>query len=76
NADIAALNAAIRKGSTAGPAKTRSTIFELAKVDGRPRVQRRSLSLTRASAMNGCPDAFWHMRQWQMLACSGGVSSL
>jgi hypothetical protein len=31
--------------------------------------------LTRASAMNGWPDAFWHMRQWQMLDSSGGVAS-
>jgi len=55
--------------------KFRSAMFELTKVDGRPRVQRRSSRLTLANAMNGWPDALWHIRQWQMQACSGGVSS-
>ena len=33
--------------------KLRSAMFELTKVDGRPRVQRRSSRLTLANAMNG-----------------------
>jgi hypothetical protein len=33
--------------------KLRSATFELTKVDGRPRVQRRSSRLTLANAMNG-----------------------
>jgi len=50
-------------------------MFELLKIDGLPRVQRRFPFFTRANAMNGWPDARRHIRQWQMLACSGGVSS-
>jgi hypothetical protein len=28
--------------------------------------------LTIANAMNGWPEAFWHIRQWQMQARIGG----
>jgi hypothetical protein len=45
--------------------------LELWKIAGAPRVQVRSFCFTRASAMNGWPEAFWHMRQWQMLDSSG-----
>jgi hypothetical protein len=47
--------------------KFRSTRLDDRNAAGWPRVQR-SLSLrTRANAISGPPDAFWHMRQWQTL---------
>jgi hypothetical protein len=36
-------------------------------------VKRKSSALPPVSAMNGWPDAFWHIRQWQMLLKSGGA---
>jgi hypothetical protein len=53
----------------------RSAKLELLNIVGAPRVQRRFSDRRRANAMNGSPEAFWHMRQWQMLDSSGAVSS-
>ena len=33
---------------------------------GSPRVQAKSASLTTHSGAKNDPNAFWHMRQWQM----------
>ena len=43
--------------------KPRCATFELLKTAGAPRVQCRSSCLTDANAMNGWPEAFWHIRQ-------------
>ena len=41
----------------------------------RPALQRSSSFFTRANAMIGPPDAFWHMRQWQTLTWWGAANS-
>jgi hypothetical protein len=53
----------------------RSTHDELVKIVGAPRVQRKSFRLNVVNAWNGWPVAFWHIRQWQMHARSGGASA-
>jgi hypothetical protein len=55
--------------------KPRCAMLELLNTEGAPRVHRRSGALTKVNAMNGWPQAFWHIRQWQIDARSGDVAS-
>src|SRR5262249_17153666 len=40
---------------------------------GVPRVQLKSSLATSAKEANGAPEAFWHIRQWQMLTFNGAA---
>src|SRR6478672_7738398 len=51
--------------------KSRSAIEEDWNADGLPRVQLKSACSISAKEANGAPDAFWHIRQWQMLILAG-----
>src|SRR4029079_16612538 len=42
---------------------------------GLPRVQGKSACWMSAKEANGAPDAFWHMRQWQMLIRPGAFDT-
>src|SRR5258707_11007034 len=55
--------------------KSRSAIEEDLKAAGLPRVQLKSACSMSAKEANGAPDAFWHIRQWQMLILAGGAGS-
>jgi hypothetical protein len=55
--------------------KCRSTRLDERNAAGVPRLQRSSSFFTRANAMIGPPDAFWHMRQWQTLTWWGAANS-
>ena len=50
-------------------------MFELLKTAGAPRVQLQIVLLHDANAMNGWPEAFWHIRQWQIEARTGRPAS-
>lgn len=54
--------------------KPRVPEAELRNVAARPRVHTTSAFGSLASAANGPPTAFWHMRQWQTLP-SGAESN-
>src|SRR5258708_29790989 len=51
--------------------KSRSAIDEDLNAAGLPRVQLKSACSMSAKEANGAPDAFWHIRQWQMLIFAG-----
>src|SRR5437588_8727406 len=53
--------------------KSRSAIEEDLNAAGLPRVQAKSLLSMSAKEANGAPEAFWHIRQWQMLTFTGGA---
>ena len=55
--------------------KSRSAIEEERKAAGLPRVHAKSLFSISAKEANGAPEAFWHIRQWQMLTFPGGADS-
>src|ERR1700741_4787270 len=55
--------------------KCRSAIEEERNAAGLPRVQAKSAFSMSAKDANGAPDAFWHIRQWQMLTFLGGADS-
>ena len=55
--------------------KYRSAIEEEWNVAGVPRVQVRFSRLMSANDANGAPEAFWHIRQWQMLTRVGAAVS-
>ena len=55
--------------------KSRSAIEEERNAAGWPRVQTKSLVSISAKEANGAPEAFWHIRQWQMLTLAGGAVS-
>src|SRR5690348_1940708 len=56
--------------------KSRSAIEEDRKAAGLPRVQAKSPRSMSAKEAKGAPEAFWHMRQWQMLTFLGGADSV
>src|SRR6478672_7586811 len=51
--------------------KSRSSIEEDLNAAGLPRVQLKYACSISAKEANGAPDAFWHIRQWQMLILAG-----
>src|SRR6185437_2649759 len=55
--------------------KSRIAIDEERNAAGLPRVQAKSLFLISANDAKGAPEAFWHIRQWQMLILVGAVVS-
>src|ERR1700727_2093015 len=55
--------------------KSRSAMEEERNAAGLPRVQAKSLRSMSAKDANGAPDAFWHIRQWQMLTLIGAADS-
>src|SRR6266480_7650662 len=55
--------------------KSRSAMEEDWKAAGLPLVQVKSAFSISAKEANGAPDAFWHIRQWQMLIFVGGADS-
>src|ERR1700736_4565183 len=55
--------------------KSRSAVEEDRNAAGLPRVQAKSLFSISAKDANGAPEAFWHIRQWQMLIFRGGADS-
>src|ERR1700755_229210 len=55
--------------------KSRSAMEEERNAAGLPRVQAKSPRSMSAKEANGAPDAFWHIRQWQMLTLVGGADS-
>jgi hypothetical protein len=54
--------------------KPRATIGDERNSEGWPRVQVSSATGTETRAAPQLPKAFWHMRQWQMLARPKGPS--
>src|SRR6516164_5330873 len=63
------------KGVPQSLQKSRSAIVEDLNAAGLPRVQAKSLFSMSAKEANGAPDAFWHIRQWQMLILTGAAVS-
>src|SRR6202012_988201 len=63
------------KGVPQSRQKSRSAIEEERNAAGWPRVQAKSPFSISAKDENGAPDAFWHIRQWQMLTLVGGADS-
>src|SRR5439155_4720533 len=55
--------------------KSRSAIEEDLNAAGLPRVQLKSACSMSANEANGAPDAFWHIRQWQMLILAGAADT-
>src|SRR6266853_2990558 len=55
--------------------KSRSAMEEDLNAAGLPRVQLKSVCSMSAKEANGAPDAFWHIRQWQILILVGGADS-
>src|SRR5947207_1820058 len=55
--------------------KSRSAMEEDWNAAGLPLVQAKSACSISAKEANGAPDAFWHIRQWQMLTLAGGADS-
>src|SRR4030081_3928883 len=55
------------KGVPQAAQKLRSATDEDRNAAGVPRVQAKALCSMSAKDANGAPDAFWHIRQWQML---------
>ena len=55
--------------------KSRSAVEEERNVAGLPRVQAKSVYSISANEANGAPEAFWHIRQWQMLTFLGGADN-
>src|ERR1700688_877304 len=55
--------------------KSRIAMVEERNAAGVPRVQAKSAFSMSAKEANGAPDAFWHIRQWQMLIFFGGADS-
>jgi hypothetical protein len=55
--------------------KSRIAMEEERNAAGLPRVQAKSLFSMSAKDANGAPEAFWHIRQWQMLILLGGADS-
>src|SRR5258707_150305 len=63
------------KGVPHSAQKSRSAMEEDLNAAGLPRVQLKSACSMSANEANGAPDAFWHIRQWQMLILAGGADS-
>src|SRR6185437_3252947 len=63
------------KGVPQAAQKSRSAIDEDRNADGLPRVQAKSAFAISANDAKGAPEAFWHIRQWQMLIFAGGADS-
>src|ERR1700733_365094 len=61
------------KGVPQSRQKSRSAMEEERNAAGSPRVQVKSLFSISAKEAKGAPDAFWHIRQWQMLTLVGGA---
>src|SRR6266700_7916614 len=59
------------KGVPQAAQKSRIAIDEDWNAAGLPRVQLKSVCSMSAKEANGAPDAFWHIRQWQMLIRAG-----
>src|SRR5436309_109342 len=59
------------KGVPQSAQKSRIAIEEDLNAAGLPRVQLKSECSMSANEANGAPDAFWHIRQWQMLILAG-----
>src|SRR4051812_35469237 len=55
--------------------KSRSAIEEDWNAAGLPLVQLKSACSMSAKEANGAPDAFWHIRQWQMLILVGAFDT-
>src|SRR5258708_1870598 len=55
--------------------KSRSAMDEDLNAAGLPRVQAKSACSISAKEANGAPEAFWHIRQWQMLILAGSPDS-
>src|SRR6266702_2026021 len=55
--------------------KSRSAIDEDLNAAGLPRVQAKFSFSMSANEANGAPEAFWHIRQWQMLILAGNPDS-
>src|SRR5260370_32131026 len=55
--------------------KSRTAIEEDWNAAGLPRVQAKSACSISANEANGAPEAFWHIRQWQMLILAGSPDS-
>src|SRR6266704_913485 len=54
---------------------SRSAMEEDWKAAGLPLVQAKSARSMSAKEANGAPDAFWHIRQWQMLIFAGAADT-
>src|ERR1700727_3449321 len=61
------------KGVPQSRQKSRSATEDERNAAGSPRVQAKSLFSISARDAKGAPDAFWHIRQWQMLTLVGGA---
>src|ERR1700751_6328955 len=55
--------------------KSRSAIEEERNAAGLPLVQVKSACSISAKEANGAPEAFWHIRQWQMLTLTGAAET-
>src|SRR3954465_14229292 len=55
--------------------KSRSAMDEDWKAAGLPRVQLKSSCSMSAKEAKGAPEAFWHIRQWQMLILAGAFDT-
>src|SRR6185312_2570263 len=55
--------------------KSRSAMDEDWNEAGLPRVQVKCSCSISAREANGAPEAFWHIRQWQMLTLVGGTDN-
>src|SRR3981189_2905125 len=55
--------------------KSRIAMEEDWNAAGLPRVQAKSSCSMSAKEANGAPEAFWHIRQWQMLILAGGFDT-
>src|SRR6266567_132623 len=55
--------------------KSRSAMDEDWNAAGLPRVQLKSERSMSAKEAKGAPDAFWHIRQWQMLILAGDADT-
>src|ERR1700746_3843201 len=53
--------------------KSRIAMEEERNAAGLPRVQLKSSLAISAKDAKGAPEAFWHIRQWQMLTLSGAA---
>src|SRR5579872_739815 len=53
--------------------KSRIAMEEERNAAGVPRVQLKSSLAISAKEANGAPEAFWHIRQWQMLTLRGAA---
>src|SRR5437763_17167770 len=63
------------KGVPQAEQKSRSAIEDDWNAAGLPRVPAKSSCSMSAKEANGAPDAFWHIRQWQMLILAGAFDT-